>query len=327
MKILIIKPSSFGDIIQSNPVAAALKAVHPGAEIQWLVFKAWEETVDLFPDVAGKIVWDRKAGLKEYFRMIAAVRKEKFDVVIDLQGLARTSIIARLSGALKVISVPGTKEFGWLLVKEAFPESRKINAVLRNMETVRFLTGKTSAPVFNLKVPDSAVNEAKKTLEQNGIGRDDNFIVFIPGARGAAKTWPAEHYDRLAADILNTRKVKIAALGGERDCRLLRNPGIKDLCGRTSIKTLAAVLALSKAVIGGDTGPVHLAAALGVPVVAIFGGSDIEETAPHAGNVKLVSKRLDCSPCRGRPICNDYHCLTAISPEEVLTALNELLIA
>ncbi len=325
MKILIIKPSSFGDIIQSNPVAVALKESYPEAEIKWLVFNAWEEAVDLFPDVDGKIIWDRKAGAGEFFRVLSAVRNEKFDIAIDLQGLARTAIIARFSKAGKVIGVPGLKELSWLFIKEAFPESRGLNAVLRNLETVRYLTGKKFEPVFNIKVSQNDANSAGKLLEQNGVMQNDNFIAFIPEARGAAKTWPAGYFDALAENILRIRKLKIVALGAEGDCRYLFNPGVVDMCGRTSIKTLAGVMGLSKAVIGGDTGPVHLAAALGIPTAVIFGGSDINETAPVSASAKLISKRLDCSPCRGRPTCKGYPCLAGIKPEEVMKVLTEQL--
>ena len=321
MKILIIKPSSFGDIIQSAPVAAALSRSYPGVEIKWLVFKDWEEAIGLFPDVSGRIVWDRRAGISEYFRVISEVRKERFDAVIDLQGLMRTAVIARFSDATKVIGVPGMKELSWLFGQEVFPESRNMNAVKRNLETVRYLTGKTFEPVFNLRVPVSAIETARKMLEQNGIGQNDKMIAFVPRARGEAKTWPQGYYDELAAMIQKNNYVKIVALGAAGDGEKLNNPEIIDLTGRTSILTLAAVLSMSGAAVGGDTGPVHLAAALGVPTVAIFGGSDIGETAPINPGVTLISKHLECSPCRTRPSCKDYPCLTGIKPEEVFDAI------
>jgi lipopolysaccharide heptosyltransferase II len=322
MKILIIKPSSFGDIIQANPVLPALLQNYPKARIYWLVFKAWEETLDLFPDIAGKIVWDKKAGIREYFRVISEVRKEKFDIVVDLQGLARTALIARMSGAHKVIGVPGMKEFSSILVKETFPQSAKINATKRNLETVRYLTGKTFDPVFNIKIPQASVNEARELLAKNGVQNKEEFIVFVPAARGAAKTWPAGYYYELAAKLQNK---KIMVLGAEGDGKLLKNEKIIDLSGKTNIKVLAAILSLSKAVVGGDTGPLHLSAALGVPSVMIFGGSDVDETSPVSPVVKVISRRLPCSPCRGKPSCEDHQCLTGIKPEEVMSALDEIL--
>ena len=247
MKILIIKPSSFGDIIQANPVLPALKQTYPDAKIYWLVFKAWAKTLDMFPDVAGKIAWDRQAGIKEYFRVLSEVRKEKFDLVIDLQGLARTALIARFSNATEIVGVPGLKELSWFCITEAFPESARINATKRNLETVRYLTGKTFEPVFNIKVPQASVNEARELLAKNGVQNKEEFIVFIPAARGEAKTWPAGYYDELAAKIQNK---KIVILGAEGDGKLLKNKKIIDLSGKTDIKTLAGVLSLSKAVVG-----------------------------------------------------------------------------
>jgi len=259
MKILIIKPSSLGDIIQANPVISALKDSYPEAQISWLVFKAWEEVIDLFPGVSGKIVWDRKLGLKEYCRVIFEIQKGRFDIIIDLQGLARTAVIAKLSRGKNIVGVPGMKEFSWFLVKEPFPESSKINAARRNLESVRYLTGKNYEPVFDLRVPESSVEEADRMLEENGIGKDDRLVAFVPAARGRAKTWPPEYYDELAGMVINKYKIKIAAFGARGDGRKLDNPEITDLTGRTSLTTLAASLKRCKAVIGGDTGPVHLA--------------------------------------------------------------------
>ena len=325
MKILIIKPSSLGDIIQAAPVAAALRSVYPQAAVKWLVFKAWEEVIDLFPDVSGKIVWDRDGGVREYLRILKTVREEKCDLVIDLQGLARTAIIAGYSKAGKIIGVPGMKEFGWLLVEEVFPESANMNATLRNLETVRFLTGRKQEPVFNIRVPEDAVKGIEKILEQNGVGPQDRVIGFIPTSRGAAKTWPAGYYDDLARMVMKRRDVKIVALGASGDGKELNNPEIIDITGRTSISALAAVLLRCSLVVGGDTGPTHIAAALGVPTIMIFGGSDAGETAPVSPSAIIVSKRQNCSPCRSKPSCRDYPCLTGITPDEIFAEVRKLL--
>lgn len=325
MKILIIKPSSFGDIIQASPVVRALKEDLPEVQVTWLVFKNWEETVDLFPGLSGKIIWDRGLGFRGYLRAIREVRREKFDVVIDLQGLARTAVIARLSGARKIIGVPGLKELSWLLLKESFPESRGLNAVNRNLETVRYLTGKAHEPAFELRLSDGAEKAASLMLELNGVQSGDKVIAFIPKARGNSKTWPRQYYDELAGLILSKARFRIIALGAKGDGKGLLNPEITDLCGRTSIKTLAAVLARCSAVVGGDTGPVHLSSALGVPTVAVFGGSDVNETSPVSANAKVLARDLSCSPCRGRPTCDNYACLASIKPAEVYDALKAML--
>jgi ADP-heptose:LPS heptosyltransferase len=129
----------------------------------------------------------------------------------------------------------------------------------------------------------------------------------------------------LAESILKLKNTKVVALGAKGDGNLLDNTRIIDITGCTSIKTLAAVITRCGVVIGGDTGPVHLASALGVPAVAIFGGSDINETAPVNGKIKLISKHLSCSPCRTRPSCRNYPCLTGIKPEEVYKTIEEIL--
>ena len=124
---------------------------------------------------------------------------------------------------------------------------------------------------------------------------------------------------------MKRRDVKIVALGASGDGKELNNPEIIDITGRTSISALAAVLLRCSLVIGGDTGPTHLAAALGVPTIMIFGGSDAGETAPVSPSAIIVSKRQNCSPCRSKPSCSDYPCLTGITPDEIFAEVRKLL--
>jgi len=159
MKILIIKPSSFGDIIQANPALTAFRELYPDAQISWLVFDVWADIIDFFPDLNKKIVWKKGGGINEYLRVIREVRKQNFDLVIDLQGLLRTALIAFLSGARRKLGVPGMKEMSWLLIKEVYPEKRALNAAYRSLEPLKLISGKTFEPKFNIRVDDVSGNE------------------------------------------------------------------------------------------------------------------------------------------------------------------------
>jgi heptosyltransferase-1 len=324
MRILIIKPSSFGDIIQANPTLNALAKHFPGAEISWVVFDTWSETLKLFKNIDEAIIWKKSGGVKELFRIVKEIRKRRFDAVIDLQGLFRTALLTRLSGAKKKIAVPGTREFGGLLVRVAFPKSRSLNATLRSLETVRYLTGKSDEPVFDLEVPQF---DNKKF--ENVIGADDTngvTIGLVPFARGVAKKWPMSHYKKLIGLLQTlTVKPKILILGSEADFDMPEQEKIFNLCGKTGIVELAGLLKTCDVVVGGDTGPMHLAYALGVPVVMMFGGSDVAETSPVGKNVTVIRKNYPCSPCRTRPICSDYPCLSEIKPEEVFEKTKKIL--
>jgi heptosyltransferase-1 len=314
MKILIIKPSSFGDIVQANPAVHALRSSYKDAKIYWLVFEQWEPIVRLFPDVDETIVWNRSGGMKEYLKLIKTVQAMKFDLVIDLQGLFRTALIAKMSDAPIIIGVPGLKEFSWLLVKEVYPERRDANAVLRSLETVRYLTNRPVEPMFNIKVDQQSVILAEKI-----IGKNVPVVAIVPFARGKAKEWPIQRYKELAERIARENpKAQIVIVGGKNDVSSGWPESAVDLCGKTSLAELAAVLSRCNAVVGNDTGPVHLAAGLNIPTVTIFGGSDINETAPIGAKAVTVARNMSCAPCRGHMKCKEADCLLSISVEEVL---------
>lgn len=325
MKILIIKPSSFGDIIQANPALSALKDTYPESSIHWLFFEQWKDIAGLFPDLSGSILWKRTDGISGFAAVVKNIRREKFDLVIDLQGLARTAIIAFLSGAKTKIGVPGLKEGAGLLIREAYPESSMINAVERNIETVRALTGKKFTPEFRISITDAAKKSAELMLEKAGINPLERPIALIPGVRGRSKQWPVSYFRQLQ-QMLSSAGFKTVALGSSGDYSSMEGlTSVVNLCGKTSIPELAAVLARCSAAAGCDTGPVHLAAGIGIPVVTIFGGSDIKETAPYTAKSSLLTRNMQCSPCRTRPSCIDFPCLTGIKPAEVFKAINKLI--
>ena len=131
MKILIIKPSSFGDIVQALPCANALKLSYPGCEITWVVFKGWEDLISLCSDVDKTIVWDRKKGIKGFFEVLKIIRQTEYDLIFDLQGLLRSALLAKFAKGKNKIGVSGMKEFSNILIKEAYPENAKINLLAK----------------------------------------------------------------------------------------------------------------------------------------------------------------------------------------------------
>jgi ADP-heptose:LPS heptosyltransferase len=283
MKILIIKPSSFGDIVHALPCANALKQVYQNCKISWVVFKNWEHIPKLCSDVDEIITWERKRGVKGFLEVLNSIRRTKYDVILDLQGLLRSAFLAKFAKAKIKIGVPGMKEFSNLLIKEVCPEKANTNATLRNLEVVKSLTGKTFQPKVNIKI-DIDVNNI---LNNNGILKD--FIAFVPFARGKGKNWSVNNYHKLISLIRNKfANIQIVVLGLKSDFGKLQSNQITDLCGKTSTEELAGILSKSKVVVGADTGPMHLAAILNVPAVFIFGCSDINETAPYLGKFSLL---------------------------------------
>ncbi len=319
MKILIIKPSSFGDIIQANPVLQALKTQWPDCRIDWLVFKQWKEAVEIFPNVHTAKVWDRSGGIESFFKILKDCKKENYDLVIDLQGLLRTALFAKFLKAPKKIGVSGMKEFSWLFLKEPYKKDPEMNAVLRNLKTVTYLTGKQYVPEFKINTDrESGIFDKLKITDT------DKTVAFIPFARGKSKTWNRQHYLKLAEMIKSyNEKINIVIFGSVKDYGKIKSNSIMDLCGRTDIAELANLLKKCTCVIGADTGAMHLANAVGAKSVFIFGGSDIKETAPYGPNGFTLTANLECSPCRGRCRYKEERCLEEIKPRAVFDKIKQ----
>ena len=321
MKILIIKPSSFGDIVQANPVATALKQAFPDSSICWVVFDKFAPVTELFTNIDNKVIWNRSGGIKEFFSVASKLRKMNFDIAIDLQGLFRTALLARMSGAKKIISVPGAKECSWLIIKEVFAKSKNLNAVIRNLETVRFFTEKKFKPEFKLALKEDTVKLCKEKFSFLKDNSDQKIIGVVASARGVGKEWDLKNYEVVISSLINKyQNVKIILLGLDNKLTF-ENDRVVNFQGKTTIAELTYLLKECSLVLGGDTGPMHLASALGVKVVMLFGSSDVNETAPIAENAVILHKIFPCSPCRGRTKCKDFKCINDITSKEVLSVI------
>ncbi len=320
MKILIVKPSSFGDIIQANPIIQAVKSKWKDSLIDWLVFKQWKQVVELFPDINNIKCWDRKGGIKAFFEILKECNKENYDLVIDLQGLLRTAIFCKLLKAKQKIGVSGMKELSWLFLKEPYKRDKNENAVIRNLNSLSYITKEKYEPYFKIKtdyIPLDILNKCK-------IKQEDKIVAFVPFARGKTKTWNTDNYIVLANMIKSVNKdTKIIVLGSRKDYGKIVSENIIDLCGETTIKDLAGIFSVCNLAIGADTGSMHLANAIGIKNVFIFGGSDIKETAPFGTNSTVISANLKCSPCRGKCKFDSEKCLEQIKPDFVFESIKQ----
>lgn len=320
MKILIVKPSSFGDIIQANPILQAIKTKWKDCSIDWLVFNQWKQVVELFSNVDNIKCWDRKGGLKSFFEILKDCSKENYDLVIDLQGLLRSAIFVKLLKAKQKIGVSGMKELSWLLVKEPYKRNKKENAVIRNLNSLSFITKEKYSPIFDISIKDIPHN----ILNSNGITKDDKIVAFVPFSRGKTKTWNSDNYVELSKMIKNfDSAIKIIVLGSQKDFGKIKSKDIIDLSGKTNIKELAEILSICRCAIGADTGSMHLANAIGIKNVFIFGGSDINETSPYGQNSIILSANLSCSPCRGKCKFDKEKCLDLITPNKVFESVKQ----
>ena len=320
MKILIVKPSSFGDIIQANPILQAIKIKWKDSLVDWLVFTQWKQVVELFSNVNNIKCWDRKGGIKAFFKTLKECNEENYDLVIDLQGLLRTAIFCKLLKAKQKIGVSGMKELSWLFLKEPYKRDKNENAVIRNLNSLSYITKEKYVPQFDIKVNELSYDILNKYF----IKKEEKIVALIPFSRGRTKTWNINNYVALAEKIkFLDKSIKIIVLGSQKDYGKIKSNNIIDLCGKTDIKELAQILSVSDIAIGADTGAMHLANAIGIKNIFIFGGSDIKETAPYGNNAKVITANLSCSPCRGKCKFEKEKCLEQIKPDEVFESIKE----
>ncbi len=323
-RILIVKPSSLGDIIHSLPVLWALRKAYPDAYIGWVVKEVWQEVLTDNPLIDHLIIL--KKGASGIISAIREARSLKFDTVIDLQGLFRSGIITFLSGAEERIGFLNAREFAHLFYnRKVEVPSNRMHAVDRYMMTVAKGEGRLKFPLY-INIEDA--EWVKQFLLENNLNDKKPLIAINPSARWVKKRWPAASYSALINQLIKELKAGIIIVGSKDDIPIAEeitshvNERICIATGKTSIKRLSALLEKVNLLITNDSGPMHIAAALGTPVAALFGPTDPELTGPYGKGHVVLRKNLDCNPCMRRPCTKGKPvCMEMITVEEAAKAV------
>ncbi|UQZ88548.1 lipopolysaccharide heptosyltransferase II [Deltaproteobacteria bacterium Smac51] len=338
-KILIVKMSALGDVIMALPALQALRKRYPEAIIDWLVEAPYSGVLTGDPNLSRVLLSPRQemgqlvdAGkLTMVGRVFSSfyidLRRVKYDVVIDLQGLLKSAFFAWLSHGKRKIGFEYSRERTGFFLNEKMPSyDPERHAVLRYLDAAVYLGAEMPNPLPTryYTPPPEAVADAEMLLGYNGI--DSNYIVLNPGAKWESKRWPLEHWKALAA-LFRRQGARLVITGGKGDkawCDEIYQAAPKaslNLCGHTSLPILGAIMENSSLVVTADTGPMHLAAAVGAKGIAIFGPTRPWRTGPFGGRFKIITPDLDCLGCLRR-VCDDPNkpCLAALSPETVFSA-------
>jgi lipopolysaccharide heptosyltransferase I len=322
-KILIIKPSSFGDVIHGLPVLHALSQRYPEAELHWVVAKGFDGILEGHPLihrlwVIDKDSWKKLGDLQrtclDLKRLARDLRNEKFDLVIDLQGLFRSAMIGLFTGAEERVGFEHAREGAKFSYKYRVATDTELHAVEKNLLVARFVGCDPGEPVFTLppfgKLP--------------GIVKDiGQYAVIAPSAGTLVKRWPAEYFGRLASIL----PIASIIVGGRSDAALgdevahLSGSRALSVAGKTSLRELGAIVSGAKYLVTCDSGPMHLAAALNIPVFAVFGPTSPVRTGPYGDIHTIIRLDLPCSPCFTRKPCADWKCIREITPEMVFRAI------
>ena len=347
MKILVIKPSSLGDVIHALPFLNAVKETFPDARIDWVISKDLKGILEDNPLINELIIFNKDAwksarNLPGTLSDISSLRKtlqsKRYDMVVDLQGLLRSGLITFFTPASMKIGFADAREGSRYFYDKKVSANRASHAVDRCLEVAR----EVGAVINNIAFPIHIDNAASVKIKEL-LGYLDEYIVIAPSARWLTKRWPAERFASLIkkvsipcvitgsiGDMKTAQKIMgDVARNTERGTQNAEHRDkVINLCGKTGLKELAALIAGAKAVVGNDSGPMHIAAALDIPTIAIFGPTDPSKTGPYGWqtNRKLRALKADipCSPCRKRK-CKEFICMEEISVETVFEALNEYL--
>ncbi|MFH1136739.1 MAG: glycosyltransferase family 9 protein [Pseudomonadota bacterium] len=338
MNILIVKLSAIGDVVLALPFLESLRRAFPRARITWLVEEAAAGLLPPPPLLDRVLVARRKTWLRELAAgrpwraardvggFIRELRRERYDVVVDLQGLLKSGVWVGLSRGKRKIGFDRTRELSYLFLGERLPRyDPERHALLRYLDAAVYLGGAAEPVMFRFPERPEAAREAEKLLA--GLSRP--LVAVNPGAKWPSKLWPEAHWRELIRRLAGDLGLGVVLTGSpdERAAngRLALGPDpAADLTGRTSLPVLAEVFRRVDLVVGPDTGPMHLAAATGTPVIALFGPTAPWRTGPFGPGSLALRTGIECSPCF-RKSCPRPRCLTDLTPDTVARAVGRFL--
>ena len=323
-RILIIKPSSMGDIIHALPVLATLRKCYPKAEITWIVKNKFSDLLSGNPDLTDIIPFDNN----NFLQLISILRKRDFDVALDIQGLFRSGILAYFSKASHKIgfSKINSRELSYMFYNHrVIPPQKAVHVVDKNLSLLEPLG--ISEFTYDFKIPISTqdLNFAKIFFASRKlVPKKDKIIMLNLGAGWPTKRWPSEKFISLADKLTGHINAKIIMSWGPQEKEIIENIKSSEnnritIMPQSTIKQLAAIIKSCDLFVGSDTGPTHLAAALEVPVVGLYGPSDPERNGPYGTKNIIIQKDIPCASCWKRK-CDTIDCMKNISIDEVFEA-------
>jgi lipopolysaccharide heptosyltransferase I len=346
-KILVLRLSAVGDVIRTLPAVKALKEKVPSSSITWIVEEPSQAFLESQLEVDSVILFPRKRwtkGIKslrtfwqtigEMRRFVAGVRKRKFDVALDFHGILKSGVLSFLSGSRKRIGYDrrSTKEGNFLFsnVRVRLPRE-KISRFERNFALLKGMGLEARDVPSSLHIPPQDREYVASFLKSSALSLKRPLIGIHAGtsAKAVFKRWLPDQYARLADRLVRELNATVLFTWGTEELKWVE--GIRkemeepSLLGpkTISLTQLGEVYRQCDLYIGGDTGPMHIASLMGIPVVVIYGPTDPIENEPFGNHIK-VRKEVGCNPCHNYS-CKERLCMKAVSADEVFKATKEIL--
>ncbi len=334
MKVLIIKLSSIGDVVHTLPALYALRKGFEEkgikAEVDWLVEEAASGILKDHPLIDNLIIVKNRGWLKnagENMRIARLLFSRRYDITLDFQGLLKSGVWVMLSGGKRRIGFSNAREMSHIFLNEKLrPYDPEKHAVERYLDLARFAGGVPGTRSVFLGQEEDVKERVVKKLQKHGITKETPFFVMVTRARWETKLWSDSKFMELAKKISEKSRLVPVLVGGENDRKEIAalRAGIGgsavSLAGEIDLRELAALSGLSRFVISVDSGPMHIAAAAGARVIALFGPTAPWRTGPYGADHIVIRKGLDCSPCF-RKKCADAKCMKEITVEDVFEAV------
>ncbi|MDP5240482.1 lipopolysaccharide heptosyltransferase II [Uliginosibacterium sp. 31-16] len=331
MRILIIAPSWIGDTVAAQTLFMRLRAYHPDAVIDALAPPWVAAVLHAMPEINGEVLDNPFAHgqlrLKARWALARSLKARHYDAAYVLPNSLKSALIPAFAGIPRRMGFTGESRYGLINVRHTLDTA----ATPLQVERYAVLAEEPHAALPRpYPLPKLAVDAALQagTLESLALSGSPAPVIFCPGAEfGPAKRWPEKHFATLARQ-LGAQGIPVWLLGSKKDAAVgeeivrLSEGYARNLCGVTNLTQAIHLIALARHVVTNDSGLMHVAAALGTPLTALFGSSSPGYTPPLSATAQVISLKLECSPCFKRE-CPLGHldCLNKIAPEQVLTSI------
>ncbi len=337
MNVLIVKLSAIGDVIHALPVSYAIKETFPEAHVTWAVEPPARELLVDNPYIDEILLFEKKkfkslgGFLKNFGPMRKKLRAGHFDVALDLQGLGKSAALAYFSGAPKRLGTCNMREMSDRISTPVRGSHVNGHIVERYLDVARAMGCRVEKVQFPLTVSEKDERIARELLVRGGVPEGAAYAVFAVGANWPNKRWPASSYAVLSDWLYEKKIIPVLVGGGAVDENIAADimaqveiPPV-ELIGKTSLKQLAAILRGARFALGGDTGPVHLAAGLTVPTIMLMGPTDANRNGPYGQPQNAIEVGRSCRWCWKRACPKGIDCLASITVQTVEKKISEIL--
>lgn len=365
-RILLIKPSALGDVVHTLPVLVKLRARYPQAQIDWLITPENAEIVRYHPALSNVVLFARRDFSKRgrrwrafvsFFDLLKQIRSAKYELIIDMHGQVRSAFFALISGARVRIgfdrpvkrgltvsaehdlkNIPsrgwrGAREGSWIAYTHRIPiPTLDVHAIDRYLWVAPLLGLDDNPPDLTIHLSPQASDRVNRLLEEHGVPTSKPLVVLVPGTIWETKHWTIEGFAGVARQFLQDG-FAVALAGTTRDqqrCRQIAAaaPGTCDLSGKTTPADLAALIRRAEVAVTNDSGSMHVAAALGKPMVSVFGPTNPVHIGPYERPESVVRVDLPCSPCNYRRLSQcpfDHACMKQVTSAMVVERVRKIL--